>query len=172
MKRCNVAWASSLVWTAVALSFFVTEAVAWRETAQTICEDEIGVPFLIVKGIVAVESEGDPYTLNVKIGKVWRAYRFEDEVSTQLFLIEALKETEHIDIGLMQIHWAVWKGHYQVQATDLVDLETNLKIGCDILRQELAGEGPLWRRIGRYHSRTPHLNETYALKVLHASLQR
>ena len=146
-------------------------ASAWQQDAQRICEDQIGVPFLIVLGIVRVESEGHPHVLNVKIGSVWQAYRFDHAVSAKVFLNEALKHTQQIDIGLMQVHWATWNRHYPVEAIALLDLATNLQVGCDILRQELAGDGPLWQRIGRYHSRTPELNQHYALKVLHASLQ-
>jgi hypothetical protein len=124
----------------------------------------------IVRGIVQVESGGHPYVLNVGIGRVWQAYSFDRVQDARVFLREALKHTERIDIGLMQVHWARWKQYYDVEATALLEVETNLRVGCDILRRELAGDGPLWQRIGRYHSRTPWRNQHYALKVLHASL--
>jgi soluble lytic murein transglycosylase-like protein len=147
-----------------------TRAQAWRQEAQRICEQEMGLPMAIVQGIVQVESGGDPYALGVGIGRVWRSYRFERAESAKQFLRQALTHTERIDIGLMQVHWAVWKGGYDIDAEALLDAATNLRIGCDILRRELAGDGPLWQRIGRYHSRTPVRNQHYALKVLRASL--
>jgi soluble lytic murein transglycosylase-like protein len=131
----------------------------------------MGVPYEIVRAIVTVESDGNPYVLNVAIGSVWQVYRFDHAETAQVFLREALKLTDRIDIGLMQVHWAVWKKVYSIDATALLDVSTNLRIGCDILRRELAGDGPLWMRIGRYHSRTPALNQRYASQVLHAALR-
>jgi soluble lytic murein transglycosylase-like protein len=148
------------------------QAGAWQQQARRICQGDMGIPFAIVQGIVQVESGGHPYVLGVGVGDVWRSYRFEQARSAKLFLREALMHTERIDIGLMQVHWATWKRHYHTDATALLDVATNLRVGCDILRRELAGDGPLWRRLGRYHSRTPARNQRYALKVLRASLSR
>ena len=149
-----------------------TSAQAWRQDAQRICEREMGIPLALVQGIVQVESGGDPYALGVGMGRVWRSYRFAHGESAKRFLRQALTHTDRIDIGLMQVHWAVWKKHYDMEAEALLDASTNLRVGCDILRRELAGDGPLWKRIGRYHSRTPARNQRYALKVLRASLSR
>jgi hypothetical protein len=143
-------------------------ADAWQREAQRICE-ALGVPYAIVRGIIAVESSGHPYVLNVAIGATQQAYRFENAHEATMFLEEALRITQRIDIGLMQVHWAVWKQHYAIDATALLDVRTNLQVGCDIIRQSLEGKGPLWQRIGRYHSRTPARNERYALEVLRAA---
>lgn len=162
---------SRVLWSGVLVALlWAARAAAWQHEARRICEVELGVPLAIVRGIVQVESGGRPYVLHVGIGRVWRAYHFDQAESASVFLTEALKYTERIDIGLMQVHWARWKRHYPLEAADLLDIETNLRVGCDILRRELAGEGPLWQRIGRYHSRTPWRNQHYALKVLHAAL--
>jgi hypothetical protein len=145
-------------------------ADAWQTDAHRICKD-MSVPYEIVQAIVRVESEGHPYVLNVAIRSVWKVYRFDHAETAQVFLREALKLTDRIDIGLMQVHWAVWKRHYPIEPAALLEVSTNLTIGCDILRRELAGDGPLWMRIGRYHSRTPALNQRYASQVLHAALR-
>jgi len=141
----------------------VTSAQAWRQEAQRICEREMGIPLALVQGVVQVESGGDPYALGVGMGRVWRSYRFAHGESAKRFLPQALTHTDRIDIGLMQVHWAVWKGRYGVSDEDLIDAATNLRVGCDILRRELAGDGPLWQRTGRYHSRSPVRNQRYAL---------
>jgi hypothetical protein len=163
-------WVLILLWVALVVILPTSNwADAWQTDAHRICED-MGVPYEIVQAIVRVESEGHPYVLNVAIRSVWKVYRFDHAETAQVFLTEALKLTDRIDIGLMQVHWAVWKKVYRVDATALLDVSTNLTIGCDILRRELAGDGPLWQRIGRYHSQTPARNERYALKVLYAAL--
>lgn len=138
---------------------------AWEAEAKEMCE-AMGVPYEIVRAIVEVESGGDPLVLNVALSTVWKAYHFNATANAKAFLLEAVKITDRIDIGLMQVHWRVWKKHYDIEPVMLLDMTTNLTIGCDILRRELAGDGPLWRRIGRYHSRTPALNQRYAQKVL------
>jgi len=163
---------NKVFWIGMLLSLFgAARAAAWQEAARRICQDDLGVPLAIVRGIVHVESGGHAYVLNVGIGDVWQAYRFDRVQEARVFLKEALNHTERIDIGLMQVHWAWWKDHYPVEPADLLEVETNLRVGCDILRRELAGAGPLWQRIGRYHSRNPARNQHYALKVLYASLQ-
>lgn len=158
-----------IIWVLLPL-LAAAHAGAWQHEAQRICEGEMGLPFALVRGIIQVESGGHPYVLGVGVGAVWRSYRFEQPQSAKRFLLAALTYTDRIDIGLMQVHWATWKRHYALDATALLDVATNLRVGCDILRRELAGHGPLWQRIGRYHSRTPARNQRYALKVLHASL--
>ena len=143
-------------------------AQAWESEASRVCS---GIPLAIVQGIVGVESNGDPYVIDVAMGPVWRAYRFGNVEDAKTFLQAALQVTQRIDIGLMQVNWHVWKGHIDATATELLDVTTNLKVGCTILAKELAGTGPLWQRIGRYHSRTPERNEHYALKVLHEAIR-
>jgi hypothetical protein len=164
-------WVLILLWVALVVILPTSNwADAWQTDAHRICE-AMGVPYEIVRAIVTVESDGNPYVLNVAIGSVWQVYRFDHSETAQVFLREALKLTDRIDIGLMQVHWAVWKKVYSIDATALLDVSTNLRSGCDLLRRELAGDGPLWMRIGRYHSRTPALNQRYASQVLHAALR-
>jgi len=129
------------------------------------------VPHELVHAIVAVESSGDPYVLNVGVGSTWKAYRFDDIDDAKVFLQAALQVTQNVDIGLMQVNWKWWGKHIGVTASELLDVPTNLRVGCDILSRELAGKGPLWQRIGRYHSRTPWRNEQYALKVIHETIR-
>jgi hypothetical protein len=164
-------WALILLWVALVVILPTSNwADAWQTDAHRICE-AMGVPYEIVRAIVTVESDGNPYVLNVAIGSVWKGYRFDEVQDASAFLKAALRITDRIDIGLMQVHWAVWKRHYPIEPAALLDVSTNLTIGCDILRRELAGDGPLWQRIGRYHSRTPALNQRYASQVLHAALR-
>ncbi|HEY7711847.1 MAG TPA: lytic transglycosylase, partial [Candidatus Entotheonella sp.] len=53
---------------------------------------------------------------------------------------------------------------------ELLDVDTNLRAGCTILSRYLEGAGPLWQRIGHYHSKTPKRNQAYAAKVLQVAI--
>lgn len=138
---------------------------AWEDQARDIC-DPMGVPMRLVRAIVAVESGGNPYALNVRIGEVWQAYDPTSYPVAQLILESLLAFTPHIDVGLMQIHVQVWTDELSLTPYELLRPEVNLWAGCTILSRQLDGPGPLWQRIGRYHSTTPARNQAYALKVL------
>ena len=154
-----------LILTAMALGGMVAPASAWEEPARAICEP-MGVPLRLVRAVIAVESGGDPYVIHAQIGDRWRAYRLSNRVVAEAVLAAILQHTTWIDVGLMQIHVRLWSQTLGVLPHELLDIETNLRAGCTILSRYLEGEGPLWQRIGRYHSKTPTRNQAYAAKVL------
>lgn len=142
---------------------------AWEDQARDLCEP-MGVPLRLVRAIVAVESGGNPYALHVRIGDVGQAYYPTSYGVAQFVLDSLLSFTPHIDVGLMQINVHVWADELSLTPYELLLPEANLWAGCTILSRYLAGPGPLWQRIGRYHSRTPARNEAYAWRVLRRAL--
>jgi len=154
-----------LIATAMALGGMAAPASAWEEPARAICEP-MGVPFRLVRAVIGVESGGDPYVIHARIGDTWRVYRLSNRVVAEAVLAAVLQHTTWIDVGLMQIHVRLWSKTLEITPLELLDIETNLRAGCTILSWYLEGEGPLWQRIGRYHSKTPTRNQAYAAKVL------
>jgi hypothetical protein len=51
----------------------------------------------------------------------------------------------------------------------LLDTRTTILVGCGLLGRHLQGQGPLDRRIGRYHSVTPERSQAYGQRVLGAT---
>ena len=51
----------------------------------------------------------------------------------------------------------------------LLDTRTTILVGCGLLGRHLQGQGPLDRRIGRYHSLTPERSQAYGQRVLGAT---
>jgi soluble lytic murein transglycosylase-like protein len=154
-----------LIATAVALGGIAAPVCAWEEAARAICEP-MGVPLRLVRAVIAVESGGDPYVIHARIGDTWRVYRLSNRIVAEAVLAAVLQHTTWIDVGLMQIHVRLWSKALGVSPLELLDVETNLRAGCTILSRYLDGAGPLWQRIGRYHSKTPKRNQAYAEKVL------
>jgi len=62
------------------------------------------------------------------------------------------KGIRNIDVGLMQVN-VRWQGHRVSQPEDLLDPETNLKVGADVLAEAIgSAPGNLPLGIGRYHA--------------------
>jgi len=157
-----------LILTVMALGGMAAPASAWEEPARAICEP-MGVPLRLVRAVIVVESGGDPYVIHARIGDTWRVYRLSNRVVAEAVLAAVLQHTTWIDVGLMQIHVRLWSKTLGVSPHELLDIDTNLRAGCTILSRYLEGGGPLWQRIGRYHSKTPKRHEAYAVKVLRAA---
>ena len=62
------------------------------------------------------------------------------------------KGIRNIDVGLMQVN-VRWQGHRVGRPEDLLDPETNLRVGADILAESIeSAPGNLVLGIGRYHA--------------------
>jgi len=62
------------------------------------------------------------------------------------------KGIRNIDVGLMQVN-IHWQGHRVRQPEDLLDPETNLRVGADVLAESIgSAPGNLILGIGRYHA--------------------
>ena len=125
----------------------------------------------MIEGIIAVESGGNPWALHVGIGK-GHAFYPRSAAEARRFLAVSLALTDNVDIGLMQINWRTWRETLRaagVSAYDLLDTQTNMKMGCRILAQALSGRGTFMARLGRYHSPRPERGRRYARRVLAAA---
>jgi len=69
------------------------------------------------------------------------------------------------DVGLMQIN-SLWERELGAGWDFLHDPCHNVKTGAWILSRCLREFGNTWQGVGCYHSRTPHLNERYAGRIV------
>lgn len=120
----------------------------------TSAAQEYQVPRILLLAIIKTESDGNVRAVNINSN------------GTK-------------DVGLMQIN-TLWekklKTTYGIQNADhhlRSNYCYNIRVGAWILRQEIgssvtpsSGYSEYWRRVGNYHSHTPHHNQQYRNKVL------
>ena len=130
-----------------------------------------GLPGSVVEGIIQVESGGNPWALRVNLGKGY-SFHPRSRGEARRFLAVALALTDNVDIGLMQVNWRTWRvtaRAFGLGAYDLLDAQSNMRMGCRILAEALSGRGPFLARLGRYHSPRPERGRWYARRVLAAA---
>lgn len=80
-------------------------------------------------------------------------------------LFKVLKYTSSVDIGLMQINWR-WHKHRVKRPEDLLDPLTNVRIGADILLENIRrSPSDLVAALGWYHSHSVKKRNQYGLTV-------
>ena len=130
-----------------------------------------GLPEAVVEGIIEVESGGNPLALRINFGEGRSLYPKSVNLARR-YLAIALRYTDNVDIGLMQVNWRTWRetaGAMGIAAFDLLDAGTNRRLGCLILAQALDGAGSFEERLGRYHSPSPARQRAYVRRVLEAA---
>lgn len=112
---------------------YILYAVALVESAQI--NDRLAAPW--------------PWALNRQGRPILPSSRHE----ARGILNEALnKGIRSIDVGLMQVN-VRWNGHRVQRLEDLLDPETNIRIGADVLTEAIdSAPGDLALGIGRYHT--------------------
>ena len=76
-----------------------------------------------------------------------------------------LKTHRSVDVGLMQIN-TKWHGHRVDSALSLLDPLTNVRVGAQILSEQIESSKDAELAIGRYHSSDPVRARWYAQHVL------
>jgi len=116
-----------------------------------------GIDPLLVYAVALVESAKAqnknqvrpwPWTLSSPDGGVYAASKQEATSA-----LERLSKAhgKNVDVGLMQVNLR-WHGHRVKEATDLLDMQTNLDVACAILAEAISSApGDLALGIGRYH---------------------
>ena len=142
----------------------------WCPLSRSACGIK-GLPSSVVEGIIMVESGGHPWALRVGVGKGYSFYP-KSRAEAWRFLAVSLALTDNVDIGLMQVNWKTWGQSVHamgLDAYDLLDAQTNMRVGCRILAEALSGRGTFLARLGRYHSPRPERGRWYARRVLIAA---
>lgn len=88
-----------------------------------------------------------PWTLNI----AGRPAYFASREAAYTALLDALKQTQRIDVGPMQIHW---KAHKRLLGTPWAALDPlfNLRVGAYLLRDCIERRSTLRSAIGCYHA--------------------
>jgi soluble lytic murein transglycosylase-like protein len=137
--------------------------VSWNTAALRHCEAQ-GIPAVLARAVIQVESGGHPYALRLNVGRGRGVYPRTHGEAVRLLQV-VLPRSRNVDIGLMQVNLGIWGARLRVTAAQLLEPATNLRVGCHILRRALATRGPAWQRLGRYHTGTPARQRAYALRV-------
>lgn len=71
-------------------------------------------------------------------------------------LTDGLQKTRAIAVGAMQVSIR-WNGQRVSKPEDLLDLETNVRVGTEVLCEMISGQSDLELAVGRYHTPNPEL---------------
>ena len=146
-------------------------AGAWEALIERHCVSH-GIPKAIVEAMIQRESAGKPLAIGVAIQSIPHSYFPDHELDAALLVAEFLRVTDNVGIGLMQITWGAWGDKLGVAPEALFDPGLNIRLACQrILKPELDGAGPLWERIGRYHSPTPARRDAYGWDIIRRVLE-
>ena len=122
-----------------------------------------GLPPLLVRAVMDVESSAHPWTVNVA-GRDHYPQKSEEALH---LVRSALAKGKSVDVGLMQIN-SYWLHKLRLSPDIVLDPAVNLTIGAWILAQELKRYGNNWKGVGSYHtpaSRNPVRAKKYAERV-------
>lgn len=122
---------------------------------------EMNLPVGLLKAIAAVESEMNPWAVNV----AGRGYYFKTKAEAVNKAEKAQRAGLSYDVGLMQVNrW--WLRRQGLNLEEALDPATNIALGAWILRQELNRLGSVRAAVGAYHSPNPRRAGRYADKVM------
>lgn len=148
---------------------FSLKGTVWEQESNRACK----VDPKLLYAIALVESKKydgplvkpNPYALNIDN----RAYHPSTKEKAADQLTKALTKTKTIAIGAMQVSMR-WNGHRVSNPADLLDLNTNVRVGTEIFCEFIsAGKGDLALALGRYHTPNPDLEQVardYGVNVL------
>lgn len=102
-----------------------------------------------------------PWTLRLPERPIYATSKNDAEQQ----LSKVLTYTSAVDVGLMQVN-VRWHKHRVKHARDLLDPETNVRVGADILLENLKRyPNDLIAALGRYHSSRVDRRNQYGLTV-------
>lgn len=135
-----------------AISRDILQGTAWWQIAM-----ERGLDPYILYAVALVESA----QINARLAAPWpwalnrqgRPIIPSSRLEARGILNDALnKGIRSIDVGLMQVN-VRWNGHRVHRPDDLLDPETNIRVGADVLTEAIdSAPGDLALGIGRYHT--------------------
>lgn len=168
--RSWMRWQMSLGVTALLMGLLPTVSFAWvhpwEERVADICVP-LGVPKALALAFIDLESKGNPLAVNVGVNGSHEGFLPQNLGRARAILDDALKQTSNVGVGLLQITFHFHKAAMTPNPHRFFDADINLAYGCHYLATLLQQPGPLWKRIGRYHSATNLGNQQdYAKRVL------
>lgn len=147
-------------------SALAAEKSPWLPLVEEHCVP-LGIPKELALAFIDIESKGNPLAINIVFGNgEHKGYLHQDAKVAHDALIDALSQSKIVGIGLMQI---TFKYHADKMKTPSRFFEpvTNISYGCRYLSNLLKEPGPLWKRIGRYHSANNNfLKQNYTFRII------
>lgn len=134
-------------------------ALAFDRIFSAACA-QAGIPKALVMAIARQESGLHPWCVNVQ-GKDYVPRTHEEAVK---IIQHAHISRKSYDIGIMQIN-SRWTRQWKMNPLDLLDPETNIKLGLKILKGEIQRYGLNWIAVGKYHTPHPERGRKYAWRV-------
>lgn len=121
---------------------------------------QAGIPKSLALAIARQESGLHPWCVNVQ-GKDYVPRTYEEAVQ---IIQQAHSAGKSYDVGLMQIN-SQWTRLWKMNPLELLDPETNIRLGLKILKEEINRHGMNWIAVGKYHSPHPERGRKYAWRV-------
>lgn len=141
------------------------EKMIWQKIG-----DEYGIDSDLLYSIAIVESKVGkknirpcPYAIRVN-DKTSQIFFPETKQKAKKTLSRILKDTDNVDIGMMQINYH-WHKDKISSPFDLLDPEINLRVAVQILSNTINSTDDIILGIGRYHSWDPEKAYRYGNKV-------
>jgi soluble lytic murein transglycosylase-like protein len=145
---------------ALIVTLFFSAPAGAHEDPFTYASRLTGVPRKLLVAISWVKSSHKPFALNISGASVYpRNYQHAWKILRQT--------NSRVDIGLMQISYAVWGRRLRLSKEALLNPYTNVLAGAAILKR-LLKRYPLWEAVGRYNSARRDRQVRYAWKVYRA----
>ncbi len=133
---------------------------SWEVCLATSAQDA-GVPANILRAIVDVESNGNPWAFGYRKENGKLASKFlKDRDTAEEFLRHLWKERLHFDAGLAQISspnlQRFWKTR-GISPIDALEPCTNLELAAVVLGEQIKKHGYTWRAIAGYNGSTKYI---------------
>ena len=131
---------------------------------------EVGIDPLLLYSVALAESAYNPNNTDTISPHPWTLRTsvpiyLNSPEEAKARLVQEMQKTNLIDVGLMQINLK-WHAHRVPDPLTLLDPETNLRVGAQILKEALlSSPHNLVTAIGRFHSYDPKLSRRYGLTV-------
>ncbi len=101
-----------------------------------------------------------------------KSYFFSSRQETYDFALSLLhRGYESFDVGIMQVNWK-WQKHRGYSLWELTDIQTNVKVGCEILREGYKARGNWILAAGYYHAPNHKENAERYMKIYAKKLAR
>lgn len=125
------------------------------------------IPTGLLDAVARVESEYNPYALNVAGRKVIAKTKTEAAYVIRQVLDKGIM---NVDIGIVQVNYR-WHKENFAALEEMLDPKSNIRYGATLLLALRRQYGSWHEAIKRYHSGNEDLNKKYSRKIMVAWMQ-
>ena len=153
---------SSRVWLEIILIFlflFSSSFAYELERCFKKASRKYNINIYLLKAIAKVESNFNPYAININLEKENRSFYLQNKAIASKFVNYLEKHGYNFDIGICQINIKNIK-RFGLSPIELLDPCKNIEISARILKELINRHGLSWEAVWRYNG-----NRGYALKI-------